>query len=59
MVDFSSYELTLTRFQAIHDMNLQETRHWNEEAQRIGNYYYYNNFNNFIFFQFKLTILCL
>ncbi|GBC03789.1 hypothetical protein RclHR1_05320006 [Rhizophagus clarus] len=35
MVDFSSYELTLTRFQAIHDMNLQETRHWNEEAQRI------------------------
>lgn len=40
MVDFSSYELTLTRFQAIHDMNLQETRHWNEEAQRIGNYYY-------------------
>ena len=37
MVDFSSYELTLTRFQAIHDMNLQETRHWNEEARRIGN----------------------
>ncbi|CAI2168613.1 15728_t:CDS:2 [Funneliformis geosporum] len=35
MVDFSSYELTLTRFQAIHDMNLQETQHWNEEARRI------------------------
>src|SRR6266540_341945 len=36
MVDFSSYELNLTRFQAIHDMNLQEARHWNEEAQRIS-----------------------
>ncbi len=36
MVDLSSYELTITRLQAIHDMNLQETQHWNEEARKIG-----------------------
>ncbi|CAG8744393.1 22771_t:CDS:2 [Cetraspora pellucida] len=36
IVDFSSYEIGLIRFQVIHDMNLRETRHWEEEALNIG-----------------------
>ncbi|CAG8806825.1 17514_t:CDS:2, partial [Racocetra persica] len=35
IVDFSSYEIGLIRFQVIHDMNLCETRHWEEEALNI------------------------
>ncbi|CAJ0825819.1 9338_t:CDS:10 [Entrophospora sp. SA101] len=35
IVDFTSYELTLTRFQAIHNVNIQETQHWLMEARRI------------------------
>ncbi|KAF0371980.1 DUF783-domain-containing protein [Gigaspora margarita] len=37
IVDFSSYEIGLIRFQVIHDMNLRETQHWEEEALNIEN----------------------
>ncbi|CAG8437634.1 6232_t:CDS:2 [Acaulospora colombiana] len=36
LVDFSTYELSLIRFQIIHDMNLREAQHWEKESQRIG-----------------------
>ncbi|RHZ67249.1 hypothetical protein Glove_302g25 [Diversispora epigaea] len=35
LVDFSTYELSLARFQIIHDMNIREARHWEEEAKKI------------------------
>ncbi|CAG8500679.1 11630_t:CDS:2 [Diversispora eburnea] len=35
LVDFSTYELSLARFQIIHDMNIREARHWEGEAKKI------------------------
>ncbi|CAG8774022.1 7361_t:CDS:2, partial [Ambispora leptoticha] len=35
MLDLSSYELYLMRFQLIHDMNVKERQNWIDEKNRI------------------------